>query len=174
MEPTASEKVYAGSLLDLVVERWGDRTREIVESPNAVAIVAVDREGCVTLVRQLREAVRRDLLELPAGGIEEGESPLEAARRELREETGLHGGSWRPLASFYTTPGFSRERMDVFVAEDLESGDAAPAGDEAFEHVRVPADGLDSVLLEIEDAKTLAGLLLYLHRSEADQAHKVG
>ena len=162
MKPDSSETVYDGALIDVVVERWEDRVREIVEPPDAVAIVAVDREGQVTLVRQLREAARTELLELPAGGLDPGENPLECAKRELGEETGLAGGTWRHAASFYTTPGFCRERMDLFFAEDLERGEPTPGADERFEHVRVPVAELDRLLPQIEDAKTLAGLLLFL------------
>jgi ADP-ribose pyrophosphatase len=162
VEPESTETVYRGSLIDVVVERWDGRVREIVEPPNAVAIVPVDEEGYVTLVRQLREAARAELLELPAGGLEPGETPLECARRELAEETGLTGGSWRHAASFYTTPGFCRERMDLFFAEGLRRGTPAPGADEQFEHVRVLAAELDRLLPQLEDAKTLAGLLLYL------------
>jgi ADP-ribose pyrophosphatase len=146
----------------------GRREREIVEHPGATAIVAIDREGCVTLVRQLREATRKDLLELPAGTLEEGEEPLASAQRELAEEVGLHGGRWRELAAFYTTPGFCRERMHLFVAEDVDRGDAHPEEDEAFEVVRWPKAEIESRLAELEDAKTIAGLLLYLQsRNEA-------
>jgi ADP-ribose pyrophosphatase len=162
MEPDSRETVYEGGLIDVVVERWDGRVREIVEPPDAVAVVAVDREGYVTLVRQLREAARAELLELPAGGIEAGETPLECAKRELAEETGLTGGTWRHAASFYTTPGFCRERMDVFIAEELDRGEASPVADEQFEHVRVSVGELDALLPEIEDAKTLSGLLLFL------------
>jgi ADP-ribose pyrophosphatase len=127
-----------------------------------VAIVAVDRERYVTLVRQLREPARKYLLELPAGTAEEGEEPLETARRELQEECGLTGGEWRELAAFWTTPGFCRERMHVFAAENVERGEASPAADEDLEVVRWPVGEIGERLHEIEDAKTLAGLLLYL------------
>src|SRR5919202_252329 len=103
-EPSAAKTVYDGKQFDVVVETWGDRHREIVRHPGATAIVAVDREGCVTLVRQLREPARKELLELPAGTLEEGEEPLTTAQRELTEETGLRGGSWRELGAFWTTP----------------------------------------------------------------------
>jgi ADP-ribose pyrophosphatase len=162
IEPDSTETVYEGRLIDMVVERWGDRVREIVEPPNAVAIVAVDEHGYVTLVRQLREAARAELLELPAGGIEAGETPLECAKRELVEETGLIGGTWRQVASFYSSPGFCRERIDVFVAEGLHRGAAAPGAEEQFEHVRVPVVELAELLSRVEDAKTLVGLSLYL------------
>ena len=162
LEPDSAERVWDGRLLGLTVERWGDNEREIVEHPGAVAIVAVDGEGCVALVRQLREATRTYLLELPAGTAEPGEEPLETARRELKEECGLTGGEWRELAVFWTTPGFCRERMHLFAAEGVERGEAAPAEDEELVLVRWPVAEIDRRLGQIEDAKTLAGLLLYL------------
>jgi ADP-ribose pyrophosphatase len=166
MKPDSSKTVYDGKLIDVTLERWGEHEREIVEHPGAVAIVAIDREGMLTLVRQRREAVRSELVELPAGTLEEGEEPLACARRELAEETGLMGGAWREATAFYTTPGFCRERMYVFFAEELERGDASPESDEQLEVVRWTAGEIAAKLGEIEDAKTLAGLLLYLHRSD--------
>jgi ADP-ribose pyrophosphatase len=160
--PDSARSVYEGRLLGLTVERWGENEREIVEHPGAVAIVAVDDEGYVTLVRQLREATRQRLLELPAGTAEPGEAPLETARRELQEECGLTGGEWHELAAFWTTPGFCRERMHLFAAEGVERGEASPAADEELELVRWPIAAVGERLHEIEDAKTLAGLLLYL------------
>jgi ADP-ribose pyrophosphatase len=166
IEPDAARRVYDGSLIGLTVERWGEHEREIVEHPGAVAIVAVDGAGYVTLVRQLREATRGSLLELPAGTAEEGEEPLETARRELQEECGLTGGTWRELAAFWTTPGFCRERMHLFAAEGVEQGEASPAADEELELVRWPVAEIGERLHAIEDAKTLAGLLLYLRAIE--------
>ena len=162
MQPDSSELVWRGRLLGVTVERWGEHEREIVEHPGAVAIVAIDDEGYVTLVRQLREATRKRLLELPAGTAEPGEEPLATARRELKEECGLSGGEWRELAAFWTTPGYCRERMHLFAAEGVERGEPAPAEDEELELVRWPVAGVGQLLHEIEDAKTLAGLLLYL------------
>jgi ADP-ribose diphosphatase len=162
VRPDDSRTVYDGKLIDLTVERWGAHEREIVEHPGAVAIVAVDAEDHVWLVRQLREAARRELLELPAGTAEAGEEPLETAQRELREECGLHGGMWRELTSFWTTPGFSREFMHVFLAEGVKRGAADPDEDESLEVVRWPVSAVEERLGEIEDAKTLAGLLLFL------------
>ena len=167
MKPDSSRTVYDGKLFDVTAERWGEHEREIVEHPGAVAIVAVDNDGKLALVRQRREAVRKYLLELPAGTLEAGESPLESARRELEEETGLTGGTWRELAAFYTTPGFCRERMHVFVAEGVEAGAAKPEADEELELVLWDVGEIDARIGELEDAKTIAGLLLYL-------LHKVG
>jgi ADP-ribose pyrophosphatase len=165
LKPDESRTVYDGKLFDVTVERWGEHEREIVEHPGAVAIVAVDGDGMVTLVRQRREAARNELLELPAGTLEKGESPLESAKRELAEETGLTGGAWRELGAFYTTPGFCREYMHLFLAEGVEPGEASPEADEKLEPVRWPVAEIASRLAELEDAKTLAGLLLYLRKS---------
>jgi ADP-ribose pyrophosphatase len=166
LKPDASRTVYDGDLFDVTLERWGEHDREIVEHPGAVAVVAVDAEGMVALVRQRREAARKELLELPAGTLEEGEEPLASAQRELAEETGLTGGTWRELAAFYTTPGFCRERMHLFAAEGVEHGPASPEADEQLELVRWPLHEIAARLGEIEDAKTLAGLLLYLREAE--------
>ena len=162
MEPDSAETVWRGKLLALTVEQWGDHEREIVEHPGAVAIVSVDTEGQIAFVRQLREATRSWLLEIPAGTREPGEDPLTTAKRELREECGLTGGEWSELGAFWTTPGFSREYMHVFLAEGVERGEAAPEADEELEIVRRPAVDGAALTEGIEDAKTLAGLFLYL------------
>jgi ADP-ribose pyrophosphatase len=162
VKPDEARTVYDGTLIDVTLERWGEREREIVEHTGAVAIVAVDGDGQVWLVRQLREAVRKRLIELPAGTCEPGEDPLQTAKRELREECGLTGGVWRELTAFWTTPGFCRERMHVYLAEGVEPGEAEPDDDEELEPVRWPVDGLEAHLAEVEDAKTLVGLLLFL------------
>ncbi|MGE5435550.1 MAG: NUDIX domain-containing protein, partial [Candidatus Doudnabacteria bacterium] len=99
MKPDESRRVFEGRRISVDVERWGDHEREIVRHPGAVAIVAVDRERQVTLVRQLREPARKRLLELPAGTREPDEEPLATAKRELVEEAGLSGGDWRLAAT---------------------------------------------------------------------------
>jgi ADP-ribose pyrophosphatase len=170
VRPERARTVYHGKLFDVTLERWDDHEREIVEHPGAVCIVAVDTEHNVTLVRQLREATGGDLVEIPAGTAEVGEKPLQTAKRELAEETGLTGGDWRQVATFWTTPGFTRERMTLFFAEGVEPGDASPEDDEAFELVRWPVEEIGFHLDEIEDAKTLVGLLLYVRgRSDASR-----
>jgi ADP-ribose pyrophosphatase len=165
VKPDESRIVYDGKLIDVTVERWGDREREIVEHPPAVAIVPVDGDGFVTLVRQLREATRSKLVEIPAGKCDDGEEPLAAAKRELKEECGFTGGEWSLLTSFWTTPGFSREYMHVYLAEGVVEGEPEPDDDEELELIRWHVDELEARLAELEDAKTVAGLLLYLrHR----------
>jgi ADP-ribose pyrophosphatase len=162
VRPDSSETVFRGTLFDVVAERWGEHERQIVDHPGSVAIVAVDREARVVLVRQLREPARATLLELPAGTLEEGEEPLACARRELAEETGLRGGNWRKFADLWTSPGFVRERMTVFLAEDVDEGEPHVDADESVELVRWPLAEVAVRVAELEDAKTLVGVLLLL------------
>ena len=160
MRPDETETAYDGSLLRVVIERWGENRREIVEHPGSVAVVAIDDQGQVVLVRQLREPARAELLELPAGTAEAGEDPLVTAQRELREETGYVGGTWRRLGAVWTSPGFLREHMHLFLAEEVEPGESEPEADEDVELVLVPFAEAVSGAAELEDAKTVAGLLL--------------
>ena len=160
-EPRSSRTAYDGKLFDVVVEDWDGRDREIVVHPGSTAIVAV-HDGAVVLVRQRREPARKPLLELPAATLEGGEEPLASAQRELAEEVGLRGGRWRELGGFWTSPGFLREYMHVFLAEELEPGEAEPDEDEDVEIVRWPIAKIAERIGELEDAKTIAGLLLYL------------
>jgi ADP-ribose pyrophosphatase len=156
----SDDTLYEGKIFD-VVRRGG---MDVVKHGPAVAIVPVDRTGHVTLVLQDRAPAGGKLLELPAGGVEHGEAPLETAQRELREETGLHGGEWVEVATFFTTPGFVDEKMHLFLATDLEQGDASPEGSEDIELVRVPLGEVPDLVEELEDGKTLLGLLFLLRR----------
>jgi ADP-ribose pyrophosphatase len=143
-----------------VVEEDG---KEVVDHPGSVAVVAVDRERRVWLVRQWRQPARTQLLELPAGTREEGEEPLTTAKRELEEECGLVGGAWRELVSGWTTPGFVREHMTLFLAEGVE-----PRGEQDLDEsedvtiVKWPVDEIAQRFGELDDVKTQLGLLLYL------------
>jgi ADP-ribose pyrophosphatase len=163
--------VYAGRVVTLRLESvpLGDgRTaqREIVEHAPGAAVVAVDEAGQVLLVRQHRPAVGASVLELPAGLVDPGETPLECARRELAEETGYAAADVVPLATFYTSPGFCTEVLHVFAARGLRAVDVARDEEEEIELVRLPlAEAIERVLHgEISDAKTITGLLAYARR----------
>jgi len=153
--------VFEGNQVRLELDEVDGRAVEIVRRVDAVAIVAV-HDDQIVLVRQHRAPAGRALLELPAGKIDPGESPEDAARRELAEECGLHGGTWRRLTTVWTTPGFCDERIHLFLATDLEHGESSPDEHEDVELVRWPIGEVEGRLAEVEDAKTLAGLLLYL------------
>jgi ADP-ribose pyrophosphatase len=160
--PDRSDLVYLGEVLGVSVEHWGDAKREIVERRPAVAVVATDAAGNVILVRQFREAVQKELVELPAGVIDGDEAPLETAQRELQEETGYRGGSWNPGPVYYATPGYSRERVHLFLAHGVEPGDPAHDPGEPVEVELWSQDEIEGRLGEVEDSKTLIGLLLHL------------
>jgi ADP-ribose pyrophosphatase len=162
VQPDSTNLVWEGKKIAVSVEDWDGHEREIVEHPGAVAIVAIDSDGNLAFVRQPREATRGYLLEIPAGTREEGEEPLATAQRELREECGLTGGEWTRLGGFWTTPGFTREYMHVFLADGVEHGAAEPEADEEIELVFLSRD--DVRLAELEDAKSIAGLALYFGR----------
>jgi ADP-ribose pyrophosphatase len=145
-----------------VVEEHG---REIVEHPGSVAIVTVDTHRQLWLVEQFRAPARKKLVELPAGVREDGEDALTTAKRELEEECGLTGGSWTELSSGWTTPGFVREHMTIFLAEDVEPGGKQDLDEgEEVKIVRWPVDEIAQRFGELDDMKTQLGLLLYLYR----------
>src|SRR4051812_34700306 len=100
--------------------------RDVVVHAPVAAVVAIDRDDQLTLVRQHRVPVGGSLLELPAGFIDPNESPVAAAQRELAEETGLHGGEWTEISTFFTSAGFTDETLHLFLATELEPGDASP------------------------------------------------
>ena len=139
-----------------------DGNVEIARTPPAVAIVPVDADGRIVLVRQQRPAAGRPLLELPAGLVDDGEEPLASAQRELREETGLHGGTWRELAAFWSSPGFTDEYVTVFAAEGLEEGEPQLDEGEEIGVERWTVSEVEARLAELEDATTLVGLLFFL------------
>ncbi|ACX51599.1 NUDIX hydrolase [Ammonifex degensii KC4] len=165
-----SETVFQGRILrvrvDTVLLPDGcTSTREVVEYSGAVAIVPLTAEGEVVMVRQYRYPVGRELLEIPAGKIEEGEEPEACARRELEEETGFMARSWQHLGSFYSTPGFTSEKMHLFLAQDLYPGKKNPDRDEFLRVERLPlAQALELIRKgEIADAKSICGLLWVSH-----------
>jgi 8-oxo-dGTP pyrophosphatase MutT (NUDIX family) len=166
-ERIGSETAWEGRIATVRVDRFryddGDEAdREIVAHPGAVGVVAYDGDR-LYLVRQPREAVGDPaLLELPAGKLdEEGEEPLETAKRELAEEIGKGARTWEHLTSFYTSPGFADEECHVYLATDLYDEDVEPDASERIERVDVPVDDLDDVIAACRDSKTLVGLLWF-------------
>ena len=164
-ERISSEDAYDGKIFSVRVDRFryddGDEAeREIVTHPGAVGVVAHDGER-LYLVRQPREAVGEEaVLEIPAGKLdEEGESPLDTAKRELAEEIGKGARTWERLTSFYTSPGFAAEEVHVYLATDLYDESAEAGENERIEIEAVPLERLDDVIAECRDAKTLVGLL---------------
>jgi len=145
-------------------------TRDIAEHPGAVAVVAIDHEDRVLMVRQWRHATGGALLEIPAGTLDRHpdgtlEDPAIAAARELEEETGSRASSWRHLGSFYTAPGFTSELMHLYVATGLTSSHEDglhPDEDEHLELLPVPfPDALAMAMRgDIHDAKSMVGLLM--------------
>jgi len=178
-----STVVHRGRVLEFridTVERADGRRarREVAGHPGAVAIVALDPDERVLLVRQYRHPAGRVLLEIPAGTLDRDaatgapEDPDDAARRELEEETGYRAGRWERLVDFWTAPGFATERMFLYLATDLSpagDGRLGPDEDEALELVRLPWREAVAAAErgEMGDAKSLVGLLWLARRMEA-------
>jgi ADP-ribose pyrophosphatase len=167
-EPTIDSKVvFEGRILTLRVDsvrlpNGRETTREIAEHSDSVCIVPIDEQGNILLVRQYRKPVEMDLLEVPAGGIEEGEVPEEAVQRELQEEIGYTAGNLQHLSSFWLAPGWCTEYMHAYLATDLMPSNLAADDDEFISVVRVPlAESLDMVKQgQIRDAKSISSLLM--------------
>ncbi len=137
--------------------------RQVVRHPGAVAVIPLVDNGRVCLVHNYRVAVEKWLYEIPAGTLEPGEDPGEAALRELAEETGYRAGSIERLASFYTSPGVLDEEMHLFVAHDLSPGETDLDPGEDLKPCVMPWQEALAMVRDgrIEDGKTLAGLLFY-------------
>jgi ADP-ribose pyrophosphatase len=172
----SSRQAFKGRLVALRVDEVelasGRRTtREVVVHPGAVAILAWDGQR-LAAVSQWRQAAGAELLEIPAGTLEPGESPLVTAGRELTEECGLTAARWEEGPAFYTAPGFSTELLTLFLATELQSVDAEPPEDEALERSWLTlTEALASIDDgRIRDAKSLVGILWlarHLARTEA-------
>lgn len=158
-------ELYRGRIVTLALEEatlpTGKQVMlEIVHHPGAAAVVALDEQEQVVLIRQYRHAAGGEIWEVPAGTIGAGESPDACARRELREETGLSATQWTALGSVLTTPGFCDERIHLFLARDLSGAAQALEDDEVITVERVPLARALAMTTDgaIEDAKSIAAL----------------
>jgi len=174
-EVIASERVHSG-WVGLRIDRLrfdsgSESTAEVVERPGGVTLLAFDAEDRLLLVRQYRHPAGRDLVELPAGTLDPGESPKVCAERELQEETGYRPGRLERLGGFFLAPGYCSEYQHIFLATELT--ESKLEGDE--EAIYLEPTSLDEALRlvetgGIEDAKTVAALLLYLRSRQESPA----
>lgn len=169
-----TQRAYEGQYVNLRLDRvrFPDgvvRVREVVEHPGSVAVVALDGGHNVYLVRQYRPPAGKEVLEIPAGLVDDGESPERSAHRELKEEVGGDSDRLIHLASFYMTPGYSDERLHLYLALELRETGSEPEDDEFLEIEKMPlGEALGMIETgEIEDIKTIAGLVMAARHLEA-------
>jgi len=165
----SSRVMYRGPVFWVTADQVREPTgvevrRDVVRHTGSVVVMAVDNarpEPCVLLLRQYRHAAQQYLWELCAGRVDEGESELAAAKRELLEETGYSAKRWKRILKFYASPGFVAETMAIYLAEDLRAGAAQPEEDEVIDLKFVPLSKAVQWVMKgvIKDAKTIAGVL---------------
>jgi len=168
MKITSSREVYRCKLFWVTEDEAVDAAsgfhieRSVVRHAGSAVMMAVDGNGRILLVRQYRLPAEKYLWELPAGRLDPGEKPLQAARRELIEETGYRARRWTRLASFWVSPGYVQERMTIYLAKDLVAGQATPMDDERIETRWFTRREVAEMIRRgrIEDAKTIIGFCL--------------
>jgi ADP-ribose pyrophosphatase len=165
----SSRYVYKGRVINLRIdtvktEDGNESTREVIEHNGCIAVIPIDQNGDILLVRQYRKAIEKELLEIPAGGIDPGEDPGTAVKRELQEEIGYLPGRMEKLGGFYSTPGFSNEFLYLFLAADLKPSRLYAEDTGSIHIVRIQSRNIRRLINsgEICDAKSIAGLLYYL------------
>jgi ADP-ribose pyrophosphatase len=163
----STEKIYNGSIISLeklLVELPDNKhaIRDIVRHPGAAAVLPIDEDGSVYMVRQYRKPIEKVSLEIPAGRLEPNELPVECAARELSEETGLTSGNLTHILSISTTPAFCDETIHIFLATDLKEGSMHTDEDEFLTREKIHIDKLYDMVTsgEITDSKTIAAVLL--------------
>jgi ADP-ribose pyrophosphatase len=168
-ETTSSSYLYKGKILNLRIDQilcqdGRPGIREIIEHEECIAVIPVDNRGNILLVIQYRKAIEKYLLEIPAGGIEKGEDPETAARRELQEEIGYLPGKLQKLGGFYSSPGFCNEYLHLFLADKLQPSRLIAEDTGNITVIEVSPVKIKPMIAsgEICDAKTVAGLLYYL------------
>jgi len=168
MKLISSKEVYKCDLFSVTEDHATDGMgyeirRSIVRHAGSAVMMAVDAKKRILLVRQYRLPAARMMWELPAGKIDPGEKPLQAAKRELIEETGWRARNWKKLVSFYPSPGYIGEKMTIFLATDLTEGEAQPMEDERIECRWFSSAEIDRMLKSetIIDGKTMIGYLTW-------------
>jgi ADP-ribose pyrophosphatase len=165
MKIISSKQVYDCGLFRVTEDRAVDKKagfeikRSVVRHKGSAVMMAVDEKKRILLVRQYRLPAERYLWELPAGRLDPGETPLVAARRELKEETGCRAKKWTRLASFWVSPGYVQERMTIYLAQELTQGEATPMEDERIEARWFTSREVGEMIRtgKIQDAKTMIG-----------------
>ncbi|MFC2060255.1 NUDIX hydrolase [Chloroflexota bacterium] len=174
-EKTLSRQIiYDGRAVKLRVDTVSlpggrETTREIIEHDACIAIIAIDADDNIMLVNQFRKPVEKRLLEIPAGGIDPGEEPVTAVRRELQEEIGYRPGKVESLGGFYSSPGYCTEYLYLYLATELTPSQLYAEDTESIEVVRVPIAQIPGYITagSICDAKSIAGLLTFLEYQKA-------
>ena len=169
MKITSSREVYKCNLFRVTEDEAVDPktgfkiNRSVVRHAGSAVMMAVDKKKRILLVRQYRLPADDYLWELPAGRLDPGEKPLQAAKRELAEETGYSARKWTKLASFWVSPGYVEERMTIFLATDLTEGEATPMDDERIETRWFKRKEVADMIAtgKLEDAKTMVGFLMW-------------
>ena len=171
MQIISSKEVFKNKIFTVTDEVAHDNSgfeihRNIIRHPGSAVMMAVDAQDRILLVKQFRLPAETDLWELPAGRLDPGESPLEAAKRELHEETGYTARSWTPLVSYWPTPGYVAEKRNLFVAEDLTPGPQQLMDDEriVFRWFEKSEVGEWIRNGKIVDGKTIVGYYMWLDR----------
>jgi ADP-ribose diphosphatase len=164
-------RIFSLRVGDVLTYTGKSAKREVIEHPGGVAIVPIIN-GTVLLVKQFRISIGKEIIELPAGRLEGGDSPKKRANLELEEELGYRANKIIPLLSYYSSVGFTNEKMYLFLGLNLESIEARPEWDENIQQIRLPLNEVEMKLAnnEIEDSKTIIGLerLIQLMKREPD------
>lgn len=171
----STELIYEGRAFTVRVDtiqttNGRETTRDVVEHGECVAIVAIDSDGKILLVNQYRLPVGKQLLEIPAGGIDGDEEPADAVRREMQEETGYLPKKVEKLGGFYSAPGFCTEYLHLYLATELVPGRLVAEDTDSITTVRISPEQIMDLIQsgEIRDAKSIAGLLIWLDTRRSD------
>ena len=166
-----TERIYSGRVINLrkdevTLPNGKKSTREIIDHPGAVVILAQNSKEKVIMVKQFRKAIEDVLLELPAGTLEPNEEIINCAKRELEEETGYQAQNWEKIYDFYSAPGFCSEKLSLFYAWNLKKTKTKTDHDEFIKVMEYDKKRITSLLNnnQVRDAKTLVGILWWLNR----------